>query len=280
MTFTKMHGLGNDYIFIDLFNNNLELNNDQYSIMSKILSDRHFGVGSDGLIIISKSDKADFKMKIFNSDGSKAEMCGNGLRCASAYAYIRGLTKNKEQLVETDSGIKKTMLFMNNNEIESVLVDLGEPKVYDSFSLSIEDNNYIITPISMGNPHAVTLVKSLDIDVNKIGNIIENDSHFPNKTNVEFVEYIDPNNINMRVYERGAGETYACGTGAAASTVLTYTKGLTNRIVKVKLPGGVLDINYDSDNHVYLKGPIEVVYNGALDQKKIIKLVNNTINSR
>ena len=276
MIFTKMHGLGNDYIFIDLFNNDLELNNDQLSIMSKILSDRHFGVGSDGLIVISKSEIADFKMQIFNSDGSMAEMCGNGLRCASAYAYLRGITKNINQKVETDSGIKNAKLFMNGNDIESVLVDLGEPIVYDRVNTNIDDNDYIITPISMGNPHAVTLVNSLDLDVDKIGKILSNKYN----ANVEFIKYIDPNSINMRVYERGVGETYACGTGAGASAVFTYLNGLTNRKVKVNLLGGNLDINYSDDNHVYLKGPVEVVYSGALDQKKILKLVNNTINSR
>ena len=276
MIFTKMHGLGNDYIFIDLFNNDLELNNDQLSIMSKILSDRHFGVGSDGLIVISKSEIADFKLQIFNSDGSMAEMCGNGLRCASAYAYLRGITKNINQKVETDSGIKNAKLFMNGNDIESVLVDLGEPIVYDRVNTNIDDNDYIITPISMGNPHAVTLVNSLDLDVDKIGKILSNKYN----ANVEFIKYIDPNNINMRVYERGVGETYACGTGAGASVVFTYLNGLTNRKVKVNLLGGNLDINYSDDNHVYLKGPVEVVYSGALDQKKILKLVNNTINSR
>ena len=276
MIFTKMHGLGNDYIFIDLFNNDLELNNDQLSIMSKILSDRHFGVGSDGLIVISKSGIADFKMQIFNSDGSMAEMCGNGLRCASAYAYLRGITKNINQKVETDSGIKNAKLFMNGNDIESVLVDLGEPIVYDRVNTNIDGNDYIITPISMGNPHAVTLVNSLDLDVDKIGKILSNKYN----ANVEFIKYIDPNSINMRVYERGVGETYACGTGAGASAVFTYLNGLTNRKVKVNLLGGNLDINYSDDNHVYLKGPVEVVYSGALDQKKILKLVNNTINSR
>lgn len=276
MIFTKMHGLGNDYIFIDLFNNDLELNNDQLSIMSKILSDRHFGVGSDGLIVISKSEIADFKMQIFNSDGSMAEMCGNGLRCASAYAYLRGITKNINQKVETDSGIKNAKLFMNGNDIESVLVDLGEPIVYDRVNTNIDDNDYIITPISMGNPHVVTLVNSLDLDVDKIGKILSNKYN----ANVEFIKYIDPNSINMRVYERGVGETYACGTGAGASAVFTYLNGLTNRKVKVNLLGGNLDINYSDDNHVYLKGPVEVVYSGALDQKKILKLVNNTINSR
>lgn len=291
MTFTKMHGLGNDYIYVDLFNNKFNYTDEELSIISRKLSDRHFGIGADGLIIIEKSEIADFKMRIFNSDGGEAKMCGNGLRCVGRYVYDNNLIKKTDINIETLSGIRKVRLLLKDNKVESVIGDIGEP-VFDLMKIpalctsnddkrvhiKIEGNNYILTPISMGNPHAVTIAKSVDdIDVNKVGEIIKNDFHFPEKTNVEFVEYIDPNNIKIRVYERGSKETYACGTGASAAVVYTFLNGLTEREVRVNLKGGTLDVNYNrKDNHVYIKGPVEEVFKGELDNKKILKLINNS----
>ena len=290
MNFTKMHGLGNDYIYIDMLNNQ-KYKTEELSILSKKLSDRHFEIGSDGLIAIDASELADFKMRIFNSDGSEAMMCGNGLRCVGKYVFENGLTKKTDIAIETLSGIKKVKLIIKDNEVISVVADMGEP-ILDLMKipalctsnddarvhLKIEDENYIFTPISMGNPHAVTLVKSIDkIDVNKIGEIVENDFHFPKKTNVEFVEYIDTKHIRMRVYERGSKETYACGTGASASIVYTFLNGLTEREASVELKGGIIDVNYNKrDNHVYIKGPVEEVFKGAIDDKKILRLINNS----
>lgn len=289
MTFTKMQGLGNDYIYVDMFNNRFNYSDEELSILSKKLSDRHFGVGSDGLIIIEKSKIADFKMRIFNSDGTEANMCGNGLRCVGRYVYDNELIKKTDIAVETLSGIRKVKLLIKDEEVKSVIADMGEP-IFDLMKipalctsnddsrvhLKVEGVDYILTPISMGNPHAVTIVKSVDdIDVNSVGELIENDFHFPEKTNVEFVELIDSNNIKMRVYERGSKETYACGTGASAAVVYTFLNGITNREVTVNLKGGLLDVNYNKrDNHVYIKGPVNEVFKGEVDDKKILKLIN------
>lgn len=291
MTFTKMHGLGNDYIYIDMISNKYDYSDDELVVLSKRLSDRHFGIGSDGLITIEKSEIADFKIRIFNKDGSTAGMCGNGIRCVGRYVYDNKLTTKTDISIETLSGIKKVKLIIEDNEVKSVIADIGKPildlmkipalctsndskRIY----LKIDNNDYILTPISMGNPHAVTLVKSIDdIDVNRVGELIENDFHFPEKTNVEFVEYVDPSNIKMRVYERGSKETYSCGTGAGASIVYTFLNGLTKREVKVSLMGGVLDVNYNKkDDHVYIKGPVHEVFKGSVDDTKILKLINNS----
>lgn len=282
MKFTKMHGLGNDYVYVDCTKNKEVIENP--GELSIVVSDRHFGIGSDGLILICDSDKCDFKMRIFNADGSEAEMCGNGIRCVGKYVYDYGLTKKKEVSIETLGGIKILKLNVEDNEVKSAIVDMGKPKLDSDdiinfreennlrkVNLDVLDRNFDFTFISMGNPHAVTIVDNVDeIDVDKYGKIIENDSHFPARTNVEFVEIIDKDNIKMRVYERGAGITLACGTGACASTTACYFNGLINNKVKVNLIGGNLNITYDKDDeHIYMEGPATKVFDGEIKEINI-----------
>ena len=275
MKFTKMHGLGNDYIYIDCTKNknNIETPGE----LSKTISDRHFGIGSDGIILICDSDKCDFKMRMFNADGSEAEMCGNGIRCVGKYVYDFGLTDKTNITIETKAGVKRLGLNANNGKVSTVTVDMGEP-ILDKEKIPVNPNNgkfvelkvldkdFIFTPVSMGNPHAITFINNLDsFDIDKYGKIVESDSHFPNKTNVEFIEIIDRNHIKMRVYERGTGETLACGTGACASVVASVLNNLTDRTVNVKLLGGSLNINYNEDGHVYMTGEATTVFNGEID---------------
>ena len=274
MKFTKMHGLGNDYVYIDCTGNKNIFDNP--SELSKKISDRHFGVGSDGLILIKDSNICDFRMQMFNADGSEAEMCGNGIRCVGKYVYDFGLTDKSDITIETKAGVKKLKLNVENNKVKTVTVDMGEPIlnkeeipfVSDSkfVELKVLDREFVFTPVSMGNPHAITFIKDLDtFDIDKYGKIVESDKHFPNKTNVEFIEILDKNNIKMRVYERGTGETLACGTGASASVVASYLNNLTDRNVNVKLRGGILNINYNEDGHVYMTGEATTVFNGEID---------------
>lgn len=245
---------------------------------TKILSDRHFGIGADGIILIENSNKADFKMRIFNSDGSEAEMCGNGIRCVGKYVYDNGLTDKEEIQIETLAGIKKLKLSCQNHICNLVEVDMGEPKfksidipsiegeeINKDLYISIDDRTFRFTVVSMGNPHAVTFVENVEeIPLELYGPIIENHPKFPNKTNVEFVQVKDSNHIKMRVWERGAGETLACGTGACASVVASGVNGYTNEDVVVELPGGKLNIKWKNDNHVYMKGPATKVFDGEM----------------
>lgn len=285
LKFTKMEGIGNDYVYIDNINQNVDNPNE----LSKKISDRHFGIGSDGLILISKSDQADFKMNVYNPDGSEAEMCGNGIRCASKFVYDKGLTDKTEITIETLAGIKTLELTLENGKVSLVKVDMGKPilevdkipvinyEVHKSleeisfvkadFDLCIGDKTTKLTCVSMGNPHAVCFVDNVnDIDIEKIGPMIENAENFPNRTNVEFIDIINSKQINMRVWERGVGETLACGTGACASVVASVLNGYTEREVIVNLLGGKLEISYDkNNNHVYLKGPARTVYEGEID---------------
>ena len=285
LKFTKMEGIGNDYVYIDNINQNVDNPNE----LSKKISDRHFGIGSDGLILISKSDQADFKMNVYNPDGSEAEMCGNGIRCASKFVYDKGLTDKTEITIETLAGIKTLELTLENGKVSLVKVDMGKPilEVYKipvinyevhkslegisfvktDFDLCIGDKTTKLTCVSMGNPHAVCFVDNVnDIDIEKIGPMIENAENFPNRTNVEFIDIINSKQINMRVWERGVGETLACGTGACASVVASVLNGYTEREVIVNLLGGKLEISYDkNNNHVYLKGPARTVYEGEID---------------
>ena len=274
MKFTKMHGLGNDYIYIDCTKNKNKI--DTPEELSKKVSDRHFGIGSDGLILICDSDKCDFKMRMFNADGSEAEMCGNGIRCVGKYVYDFGLTDKNKITIETKAGVKKLKLNIENEKVKTVTVDMGEPIldkneipfISDSkfVELKVLDREFIFTPVSMGNPHAITFINNLDtFDIDKYGKIVEIDKHFPNKTNVEFIEILDKNHIKMRVYERGTGETLACGTGACASVVASVLNNLTDRTVNVKLLGGSLNINYNEDGHVYMTGEATTVFNGEID---------------
>lgn len=267
MTFTKMEGLGNDFIVTDLFNNNLILSNKQILEIGRLLCNRHFFIGGDGFILISKSDKADLKMIIVNSDGTEANMCGNGLRCAGLYAYKRGLVMKKDISFETKSGIRKVRII--DDLVEG---DMGKPVIGSNIDL----DNKSFSLISMGNPHAITKINNIYVDFEKIGKSISDKLD----SNVEFVEVVDTHNINMRVYERGVGETLSCGTGASASAVYSYINGLTKRDVTVHMRGGNLNVNYKEDEHVYIKGKVEEVYNAYIDAKKVLRLVNNNLDSR
>lgn len=282
LNFTKMQGLGNDYVYIDATRANIE----NPSELSKYISDRHFGVGSDGLILICPSDKADFRMRMFNSDGSEAEMCGNGIRCVGKFVYDKKLTDRTLVTIETKAGIKVLKLNVKDEEVDTVRVDMGTPilesekipvvtdeKIAQNLKLNVLDKSFNFTCVSMGNPHAVTIVDNVsDFDVKKYGSILEINEVFPNKTNVEFVEIKDPENIKMRVWERGAGETLACGTGACASVVACNLNGLTKRSVNVELLGGNLNVELGEDNHVYMTGPAVTVFEGELNNPKVLKL--------
>ena len=285
--FTKMEGLGNDYVYVDCTKQNLE----NASNLAKIISDRHFGVGSDGLILIESSKKADFRMQMFNSDGTEAEMCGNGIRCVGKYVYDKGLTDKTTLKIETLAGIKVLNLNVEDGKVKTVKVDMGEPildyklipakdgKVYKSrdgikfykVNINIEGDLKELTCVSMGNPHGIDFANNIEkLKIEKFGPIIEVDEHFPNKVNAEFIEILDKHNIKMRVWERGAGETLACGTGACASVVASFLNGYTERKVTVELLGGKLEIEWNKeDNHVYMTGPAETVFEGEFDESNL-----------
>lgn len=277
MKFTKMQGLGNDYVYIDAIHQNIE----NESSLAQFVSNRHFGIGSDGLILICKSTVADFRMRMFNSDGSEAEMCGNGIRCVGKFVYDKKLTNKNEVSIETLAGVKFLTLNVEDGKVKTVRVDMGEPILEPKkipvlseknpateIVIEVEQKKFDFTCVSMGNPHAITIIKDIEkFNIKKYGEKIEKDKLFPNKTNVEFVEIIDKNNIKMRVWERGAGETLACGTGACATAVACNLMELTSRKVNIKLLGGTLEIEWnDKDNHVYMTGPAETVFEGDLIQ--------------
>lgn len=275
--FTKMHGLGNDYVYIDCTaKTGQKIENE--SALAQFVSNRHFGVGSDGLILICDSEVADFKMRMFNYDGSEAEMCGNGIRCVGKFVYDKGLTKKNLITVETLAGIKVLKLNVVQEKVQSVRVDMGEPilepdkipviseeNVVKNLELEAGGKNFKFSCVSMGNPHAITIVDNLkDFEVEKYGKILEYDNHFPKRSNIEFIELINNENIKMRVWERGAGETLACGTGACASAVSCVLNGYTSRAINVELLGGTLKIEWsDQDNHVYMTGPATTVFEGV-----------------
>lgn len=247
------------------------------------LSDRNFGIGSDGVILIENSNLADFKMRIFNQDGSEAQMCGNGIRCVGKYVYDKGLTNEEELTIETLAGIKKLQLVCDNKVCSKVCVDMGEPafknedlptfldeKVTKDLNLEVETGVFRFTLVSMGNPHAVTFVENISkIPLEKYGPIVENDSIFPNRINVEFVEIKDKSHIKMRVWERGSGETLACGTGACAAVVAGGVNGYLDNEVKVELLGGTLRIKWDRNNHVYMTGDAKTVFEGEIENIRI-----------
>lgn len=277
LQFTKMHGLGNDYVYMDAINQKIE----NRSELAKFVSDRHFGIGSDGLILICPSEKADFRMQMFNQDGSEAEMCGNGIRCVGKFVYDKALTKKETITVETLAGIKTLVMTAKNGKIETARVDMGEPILepekipvisnenpVKNLKLEVEDKDFTFTCVSMGNPHAVTFIKE-DVnkfDICKYGAKLEVNKAFPKKANIEFINVIDDKTLNMRVWERGAGETLACGTGACAVTVSAILNGYTKRAVTVHLLGGDLKIEWNkNDNHVYMTGPATTVFEGKID---------------
>lgn len=276
MKFTKMHGCGNDYIYV----NCLEETVTNPSRVSQVLSDRHFGIGSDGLILIKPSDKADFCMEMYNADGSESAMCGNGVRCIAKYVYDYGLTDKTRVALETKAGIKYLDLKIEHGKVAMVTVDMGKPvlegaKVPVALDkdkvvaepIEVAGEEYEFTAVSMGNPHAVMFVESTEpIEIETIGPKFEFHPMFPERVNAEFVQVLDRKQINMRVWERGSGETLACGTGACASVVACVLNGLTDNEVFVHVLGGDLLIKYDQkQNKVFMTGPAETVFDGEAD---------------
>jgi diaminopimelate epimerase len=276
MKFTKMHGCGNDYVYVNLFEEKVE---DPNAVSIKV-SDRHFGIGSDGLITIGPSDKADFRMRMYNADGSEGEMCGNGIRCVAKYVYDHKLTDKTEISVETGAGIKYLTLFVENGKVAQVRVDMGEPilepaqipvvadgdKVIDA-PIEVGGKTWKMTCVSMGNPHAVVFVDDTEkFELEKYGPLFENHERFPKRTNTEFVQLISRTEANMRVWERGSAETWACGTGTCATVMACILNGKTEDKVLVHLRGGDLTIEYDrATNHVFMTGPATEVFNGEIE---------------
>lgn len=278
LKFTKMQGLGNDYVYVDCSKKSPAEIKAIASLAHRI-SNRHFGIGSDGLILICESQVADFKMIMYNSDGTQAEICGNGIRCVGKFVFDKKLTQKKNIKIETLAGVKELTLFEDRKgQIQEVRVNMGVPifeadkipvisksKIVNNLLLTAEDKKFNFTCLSMGNPHAVTFINNLDdFDIEKYGKPLEKDSHFPQKANIEFVEIIDETTLKMRVWERGSGETLACGTGASAVCVAATINGYCpqNEIITIKLLGGDLKIKWD--NEVFMTGPATTVFEGEI----------------
>ena len=274
MKFTKMQGIGNDYVYVNCLQETIE----NPSELAKKISDRHYGVGSDGLIMINPSDKADFEMEMYNADGSRGEMCGNGIRCVAKYVYDYGLTDKTSISVETLAGIKYLDLTVEDGKVVLVKVDMGKPmlrpeevpvvsekeEVIDE-PITVDGQEYRMTCVSMGNPHAVVFIDQdvKEFPLETVGVKFENHERFPKRVNTEFVNVLDRHTAQMRVWERGSGETLACGTGACAVAVACALNGLTEDEVTVKLLGGDLQIKWDREkNTVYMTGPAEGVFDG------------------
>lgn len=276
MKFTKMQGLGNDYVYVNCFKETIE----NPLEMAKKVSNRNFGIGSDGLIMINPSDVADFEMEMYNADGSRSEMCGNGIRCVGKYVYDYGLTEKEHISVETLAGIKYLDLTVEDGKVKLVKVDMGSPELVPENIPIVADGNRVIdepinvngteyrmTGVSMGNPHAVVYVEDVKgLDIETIGPAFENHERFPNRVNTEFVKVLDRNTVEMRVWERGSGETMACGTGACAVAVACILNGFTEDKVTVKLLGGDLQIEWDKEaDKIYMTGPAEVSFDGEIN---------------
>lgn len=259
MHFTKMHGLGNDYLYVyGEVPQNVEA-------LSVKLSERHFGAGSDGMIFISPSQSADFRMRIFNADGSEAKMCGNGIRCVGKYVYEKGYTDKRQLQIETQSGVRSLSLHVSFGKVRSVSVDMGEVTVGEDTALTVEGKSLVYTPVSVGNPHAVIFVEDVEkVPLTVLGPKIEHHEAFADGVNVEFVQVHADGTLRMRVWERGSGVTMACGTGACASAAAAYRKKLvpTGEAISVHLDGGTLEIQMAQDDHVIMTGPAEFVYEG------------------
>ena len=289
MKFSKMHGIGNDYIYVNCFEEKVR----EPEKVSVVLSDRHKGVGSDGLVLIMPSEIADFRMRIFNADGSEAMMCGNATRCIGKYVYDMGLTDKTEVTLETNSGIKYLKLFLSDGKVDMVTVDMGKAilvprdipvdsdlESFVSQPLEVDGNEYKVTCVSMGNPHAVIFTKGIDeLELEKIGPFFENHKLFPNRINTEFVEAIDSHTLKMRVWERGSGETFACGTGTCATVVAAVLNGICpkDEEVLVHLRGGDLRIIWKNDGTVLMTGPAEYVFEGNVSDEFIAKEKENVI---
>lgn len=277
MKFTKMEGLGNDYIYVNCFQEKVE----QPQKLAIQYSDRHFGIGSDGLILIMPSEVADFRMDMYNSDGSQAEMCGNGIRCVGKYVYDYGLTQKTQITVETLAGIKTLNLHVERGKVKLVTVDMGSPILQSSLipvvsekpevvnePITVAGTVYQVTCVSMGNPHAVVFVDNVkELSLETIGPKFEHHAWFPRRINTEFVEVLNPHEVNMRVWERGAGETLACGTGACASAVACILNHMTENEITLHLVGGDLRVQWDRDkNRIFMTGPATVVFDGEIPE--------------
>ena len=276
MKFTKMQGLGNDYVYVNCFKETIE----NPPEMAKKVSNRNFGIGSDGLIMINPSDVADFEMEMYNADGSRSEMCGNGIRCVGKYVYDYGLTEKEHISVETLAGIKYLDLTVEDGKVKLVKVDMGSPELVPENIPIVADGNRVIdepinvngteyrmTGVSMGNPHAVVYVEDVKgLDIETIGPAFENHERFLNRVNTEFVKVLDRNTVEMRVWERGSVEGGACGTGACAVAVACILNGFTEDKVTVKLLGGDLQIEWDKEaDKIYMTGPAEVSFDGEIN---------------
>lgn len=285
MKFTKMHGCGNDYVYVDCTKEVIP----NISETAIRVSDRHFGIGSDGLILIKASDVADFEMDMYNADGSRGKMCGNGIRCVAKYVYDHGLTDKTTITVNTLSGIKTLKLTVEDGKVSKVRVDMGEPELIPAQvpvkasvlgladdrreaivaePLEIKGRSYDITCVSMGNPHCITFIGEdvRDFPLEEVGPVFEKHELFPERVNTEFINVIDKDHLRMRVWERGSGETLACGTGACAVAVASYLNGFTGRSVDIELLGGHLEVVYDEKtNHVFMTGPATEVFSGEID---------------
>jgi diaminopimelate epimerase len=290
MRFTKMHGAGNDYVYVNCFDEAIP---SDIAAAAKFVSDRHFGIGGDGLVLILPSDKADARMRMFNADGSEAEMCGNAIRCVAKYVYDHGVKKSDSLTIETGTGVLSLELELEGGLVQRARVDMGlpildaqsvptllpgDPSIATPFPveggavvnvpLEVEglDSPLLATCVSMGNPHCVVFVEELsDYWVHEIGPRIEQHPAFPNKVNAEFVEVVSPHELNMRVWERGSGETWACGTGASAVGVAGVLTGRTERKTLIHLLGGDLEIEWADDQHVFKTGPAVEVFSGDID---------------
>ena len=273
MRFTKMHGAGNDYVYVDCFAQPFPRD---AAALARAVSDRHFGIGSDGLILICPSEVADARMRMFNADGSEAEMCGNGIRCVAKFVYDHGIVRKPTLRIETGRGVLSLDLGIVDGKVQHVRVDMGEPILEASripttlpgnppanIPLDVAGRVFSVTCVSMGNPHCVQYVDDVArVPVSEVGPLIETDPRFPRRTNVEFVQVQSRGEVKMRVWERGSGETWACGTGACAVAVASAITGRTDRRLLAHLRGGDLELDWASDGHVYITGPAEEVFSG------------------
>ncbi len=276
MKFTKMQGIGNDYVYVNCFEEDIK----NPSELSIAISDRHFGVGSDGLIMIMPSPVADARMRIFNADGSEAQMCGNGIRCVAKYLYEYGIKKSDRMTIETAAGLKTIELTIVNGGVTQIRVEMGTPELLRNDIPMLGENKQVIneplqvnntvlyvTCVSMGNPHCITFVDDVDsIVLDVIGKAIENHELFPERINAHFVQQVSADKVKMRTWERGSGETLACGTGAVATGVACVLNNLTERVISAQLPGGELTVEWTDDNKTFMTGPAEIVFTGQWDE--------------
>lgn len=277
INFTKMEGCGNDYVYINGFTENVPA--DKKEEFVKRVSDRHFGIGSDGVIFINPSKIADFEMEMWNADGTRAEMCGNGIRSVAKFVYDKKLTTSEELTIESFGKIKYITIYPENGEAKLIKVDMGEPILEASLvpvtsdndkvvneEIIVKDNAYKMTCVSMGNPHAVVFLDPDDLKIEEIGPFFENHERFPKRTNTEFVKILDKQNVRMRVWERGTGETLACGTGCCATTVACILNGLTDDEITVHVLGGDIKVKWDREsNHIFMTGPAKIVFEGIVE---------------